>query len=80
MDTIQLTPQHILLGLTPDTIERVRRKVLTALIASTIVVGVMLAEDFQLIKQSSRAVAHKIKKAARPRRGTKPLTLPMPWK
>ena len=79
MDTTHRHPQHILLGITPDSAERSRKKVLTALIASLVMIGVILAEDYHVIRHTARAVAHKFKKASRPRSGPKPLAYPLPW-
>jgi hypothetical protein len=52
----KLHPQHILLGITPDSPAQGRKKVIAAFIGIAITTSVMLAQDIHLIKYRTRAL------------------------
>lgn len=63
---IKLHPQHILLGITPDSPAQGRKKVITAFIGIAITASVMLAQDIKLIKYRTRTLISQVTAKRKP--------------
>ncbi len=70
MTTKPKIPQHFLLGITPDVPEVARRKVLTALICSTLLISLLVTQEIKVFKTQYQTTIDKIKNKNRLRRNT----------
>jgi len=61
-----LHPQHILLGITPESPAKGRAKVIACLIGLSLTTAVMLAQDFHLIRDQFRPILSSLKSKHRP--------------